>query len=414
MKTYFCPILWSLLFFQLNSQTLEEKTEVDFVKSIVFKSEHNNLQFPLVKLNESFRLEFDDLSNQDANYYYKIKHCNKDWTESDLLKNDYLAGFDNQRIENAKTSFGTLQRYTHFSLFLPNQKTQLKISGNYLIEIYDDYDELVFSRKFLVYEDQAELEVQITNTQDFSKFKTHQNLQFSFTTKGFKVRNPNSDLSVLLIQNNQWDSSFFSPPPQYVNNNQFEYRYDTQTQFEGGNEYLNFDTSDIRLANQKISFVEKKEFFHHYLYTDANRIGLPYTFNPDINGDFVINTIQGNDVNTEADYSIVYFSLAKQYGLDESEIYVYGKFNNYELKEENRLIYNPNLELFEGILLLKQGFYNYKYVVISEGNLKKNAISDTHFNTENSYLALVYHRGIGQRYDALIGWGKAESFQHNN
>jgi len=74
------------------------------------------------------------------------------------------------------------------------------------------------------------------------------------------------------------------------------------------------------------------------------------------------------------------------------------------------MIYNPSLELYEGILLLKQGFYNYKYITVKDNKLLKNSLSDTHAMTENNYTILVYHRPIGQLYDALIGLGSTQSF----
>ena len=78
----------------------------------------NSNKFPIIRLNESFTLLFDDLLAQDNDYYYRIKHFNHDWTPSDLFQNQYLAGFDNQRIDNFDSSFGTLQRYNHYKPLL--------------------------------------------------------------------------------------------------------------------------------------------------------------------------------------------------------------------------------------------------------------------------------------------------------
>ena len=78
------------------------------------------------------------------------------------------------------------------------------------------------------------------------------------------------------------------------------------------------------------------------------------------------------------------------------------------------MYFNPSLELFEGVLLLKQGFYNYKYIVVDQEGLQKNAISGTHAATENSYTALVYYRDNGALYDALVGVGQAQSFELRN
>ena len=119
----------------------------------------------------------------------------------------------------------------------------------------------------------------------------------------------------------------------------------------------------------------------------------------------------GENPYYESDYSIVYFSLARQFEIDDSKIYIYGKFNNYELTEENEMIYNPSLETFEGILLLKQGFYNYKYVIQKNNMISKNQISGSFFQTENSYTVLVYKKGFEDLYDMLIGVGRTNSYE---
>ena len=404
---------WTLYFFStflVLAQAVEEVTQVDFLKSIHFLDENPQRQFPIVGLNERFTLVFDDLLAQDNDYYYRIKYFNADWTPSDLFTNQYLNGFDNLRLDDFRSSFNALQRYTHYQLTLPNKDTQFLVSGNYMIEIYNAFDELMFSRKFLVFENAAQVQLGIYPAQNIAQFSTGQNLQFSIQPLGFQIRNPNTDLKVILLQNYQWNSARLAPPPQYNVGAQLVYRYDLPTQFDGGNEFLFFNTKDLRVLNPSVSYVNLGELYQHYLYTDVPRKDLPYTYFPDINGNFVVETLQGDDHHTEADYSEVYFSLARQYGLNDEEIYIYGKFNNYELTEENKMVYNPNLELYEGILLLKQGFYNYNYVRKLDGQLDKLSISGNHAQTENNYLVLVYHRSIGAMYDALIGYGEQQSF----
>ena len=61
--------------------------------------------------------------------------------------------------------------------------------------------------------------------------------------------------------------------------------------------------------------------------------------------------------------------------------------------------------------MMKQGFYNYHYVVIdSKGNVDHaNAIDGNFWQTENNYFCLVYYRENGQRFDRIIGKGTASS-----
>ena len=78
------------------------------------------------------------------------------------------------------------------------------------------------------------------------------------------------------------------------------------------------------------------------------------------------------------------------------------------------MYYNPSMELYEGVLLLKQGFYNYKYISKTNESIKKTNISGSHAVTENDYLVLVYYRDIGSKFDELIGVGKTNSFELKN
>jgi len=68
----------------------------------------------------------------------------------------------------------------------------------------------------------------------------------------------------------------------------------------------------------------------------------------------------------------------------------------------------PNILTNE--LLLKQGFYNYKYVFLDKnGNFKEGFISGNHDVTENDYQVIVYYRDIGARFDRVIGTGFGNS-----
>ena len=310
-----------------------------------------------------------------------------------------------------ESSYGTLQRYTNYKLSLPNNDVSFKISGNFKLEILDADDNIILERKFLILNEKLSVDLNVYPSQNKDRFYTHQNVQFIINTSGYKIRNPNNDIKVVVLQNDQWDSSKIIFRPQFIEKDRLVYRYNDESEFEGGNEYLFFDSKDLRSTNQKISFVRKENVYQHFLFTDNPRNNLTYSNYSDINGNFIPNTNLGENPYNESDYSIVYFSLAKQFEIDDSKIYIYGKFNNYELTEDNEMIYNPSLETFEGILLLKQGFYNYKYVIQKNNMISKNQISGSFFQTENSYTVLVYKKGFEDIYDMLIGVGRTNSYE---
>ena len=409
---FLLSLLYSKIFF---AQVTYEYSPPDRIKSIKFFGAKNIDNFPLVRLGEKMTLLFDDLIGNETDYYYKIRYFNHDWTPTKLFQNEYMEGYDNLRIDNYITSFNTLQTYTHYKLELPNENISFLISGNYIIEIYDIYDKLVFSRRFCIYEEKANVKLAVHRSQNMNLFNTHQSLQFSITPFQGVFRNPEETISIHLIQNRQWDSDITGLKPQYFSGRTIDYRYESKAQFEVGNEFYFFDTKDLRVTSPNIKYINKADLYETYLNIDFTRLYQEYTFSNDINGGYEIrNIMRPSDPNNEADYSYVYFSLAANYNLNDDEIYIYGSFNNYSLNQSNRMYYNPSLEIYEGVLILKQGFYNYKYVLKQGNLLYKNALSGSHALTENEYLVLVYYRNIGAQNDSLIGVGRSNSFEIRN
>lgn len=396
----------------LLSQEGIEQNPPEYIKTIVFKSPGSEWQFPILNSNSTFVLEFDDLQAIDADYYYRITYFNHDWTVSNLFKNEYLQGFDNMRIEDFRSSTNTFQRYTHYRLQLPNDNTGFLVSGNYMISIYDSDDTLIFSRRFLVEENQADVAVGVFRTRALDFFNTHQSVQFSVTPKGNAFRDPERLVKIVILQNDNWDSALTDLIPQYYTNTSLEYRYDAQSRFPGGNEFLFFDTKDLRVSSPSISFVERSDLYDSFLYTDILRSNLPYTFAPDINGDFEPRTLQGTQEEAiEADYTRVHFSLSALSAIPNTKVYITGKFNNYQLEESSEMSFNKALNAYEATLLLKQGFYNYRYVMSTSDGSDAYAIEGSFAQTENRYLVLVYYRNFGDLNDRLIGIGNGSSFQ---
>ena len=394
---------------QTFAQVQEEINPPRNIKTIIFKGPTED-QFPIVQIGDPIYLEFDDVLASEQDYSYKIIHCNYDWTPSDLLKSQYLIGIDNQRILNYENSYSTLQPYSNYQLTIPNENVRLKVSGNYLLEIYNNSYELQFSRRFIVYSDVVKVGALVKRSRDFNYINEKQTVQFSINSAGFPWVNPKKEVKVAIIQNYQWPTAINNIVPQYTLGNQLVYKYDKETSFFGGNEFLNFDTSDLRAPTSAISRIEFLDLYHHYLFSNRYRYNRPYTYFPDINGDFVIRTLQGDNVSREAEYTNVHFTLpyTNLIGLD--EVYVYGKFNNYALSDENKMVYNDKTGNLEATILLKQGFYNFKYVVkTQDGTIQNNTVGgDFHF-TENNYLILVYYRNFGDLYDGIIGVGNTNS-----
>ena len=188
-------ILCLLLPFLVVGQVIEEVNPPPHIKTIIFKGPTED-QFPVVTLNERIYLTFDDLSASEQDYYYKIIHCDYDWTPSQLLKSQYLNGVDNQRIIDYGNSLTTLQPYSNYRLSIPNNEVSLKVTGNYVLEIYNSYNELQFSRRFVVYKNLVAVGGVVKRSRDFEFLNEKQSVQFSINTAGFPVVNPKQEIKV--------------------------------------------------------------------------------------------------------------------------------------------------------------------------------------------------------------------------
>lgn len=399
-----------------NGQEVEEINPPDFIKTIYFKGNTNESQLPVLKLGEYLSLEFDALNGKEEDFYYKIEHYNFDWTPSVLIKTEFLDGIDNQRIRNYENSFNTYQIYSHYKLTIPNEWTKrLKISGNYMIHVYNDNDDLVFSRKFMIYENMANIGVVLKRARDISHIENKQRVEITMAPRGIQLNNPKQNVKLLVVQNNNLNTAISNLVPQYTIGNQLIYKYDSESSFWAGNEYLFFENKDIRAANTGIQFIDLKELYHNYLFVNYSRADKPYTYNPDINGNYLIINIDADNPDIEADYVWVHFSLSPNINIEDKTIHVYGNFNNYAIDDNTKMMYDENDNLFKCSILLKQGFYNYKYVEVeSNGTLNEGAVSGDFYQTENNYKVLAYYRDFGKRYDRIIGLGEGSSINISN
>jgi hypothetical protein len=404
-----------VLLFIITSATAQVENEIAppfNIKTISFIQNIQNV-VPIFQLGSGFQLQFDDLYGNEADYYYEIIHCDYNWKPSEIPKTEYLQGFDNQRIQNYTNSFNTLQIYSHYTLAIPNQFTQqLLISGNYILKVLNNDKEVVFTRKFILYEDLVTVPMLVKRARTVSNLEYKHNLDFAIKSNTITFQNPLKNVKVLLLQNGKFNSAIKNIPPQYTIGNDLIYKYDSETQYWAGNEFLYFENKDVRAANNNISRVDSStEIYNASLYTNNARANFPYTVYEDINGNFVVRNLNATNSAIEADYAWIYFSLSTPTFNNDNQIYINGMFNNYSLTPEFKMDYNPKKGIYEKALLIKQGFTNFEYVAVDrKGAIDyENAVDGNFYQTENDYTILVYYRENTDRYDRVVGKGNANS-----
>ncbi|UUV21557.1 type IX secretion system plug protein [Paenimyroides aestuarii] len=382
-----------------------------YIKSVSFHQGNESL-IPIFRLNESFVFSFDDLTGIEADYYYKIVHYTRDWKPSNLKVTQYIRGIQPLRIASYQTSFNTLQPFVHYTVRFPNRDTKILLSGNYMLEIYNDANEKVIERRFVLYEDLTTVAMEIKKTRNLDVAPAKQNVYLTIDFGEMQLQNPKKNVQIVILQNGQWFNALTNLQPQYMIGNQFQYQYDQETNFWAGNEYLFFDDSDIRQVNNNVERITRTDLFQVYL-----RPKFPlknsnfYTFYQDINGGFKTrNALRQNNI-TEADYAWVYFTYKLEQLPDSQELHIVGMFNDYQINADSELKFNESEKAYKTALLLKQGFTNYKYVVTTtNGKVLEELNPDGNFfETENQYHTLVYYKTESDPYDRIIGLGKADS-----
>lgn len=405
-------LLSVFLFLATTLHAQEKEVQPPFsIKTVSFVQNGQNA-VPLFLLGDSFQLQFDDLHGSEDNYYYKITHCDYNWKQSQLSVNEYLNGFNDQRIQEYTNSFNALQIYSHYKLTFPNKLTQLKVSGNYIVSVLNDSKEVVFSRKFIIYEEFVSVPMQIKRARTNPDLPFKHNLDFAIRSSAMTFQSPLTNIKVMLLQNGRLDNAITNIKPMYTIGNDLIYKYDSETQFWAGNEYLFFENKNIRAATNSISRVDTSGgLYNCFLYTNNARGSQQYTYWPDINGNFLVNNLNVENSEIEADYAWIYFSLSAPAFYQNKSIYITGMFNNYNLSDENKMDYNEKKGIYEKAMMVKQGFTNYCYTVAdSKGKIdNQNAIDGNFWQTENNYQAIIYYRENNERYDRVIGKGIATS-----
>lgn len=396
----------SALFAQINNQILDEN-----IITVQLGLGHSQLSLPIVNLQTgagTLVLQFDHLGDELRDYSYTIVHCNSDWTPSQLDDNEYIDGFTNDRITDVNISFNTLMSYTHYSIGLPNRNMRWMLSGNYILKVFDedDNDRLVITRRFMVVEPQWRIDAEFVRTVKVDKLDTWHEIDFSIDPKGARISNMQNDVKAYVLQNGRWDNAIGPLKPFIERSGSLSYDYQDVVTFPAGKEFRYFDirTFDYRGEGVKI-ITQRDNYYEVTLRTDESRDGRPVSLTPDANGRFVIENQNFNQTMLQCDYASVLFAIKQNLPLDDADVYVFGELSDWQLKPEFKMSYSQDASVYYLEAFLKQGYYNYQYVVVDTktGKPDIDGLEGNWYETGNQYTILTYFRPFAARYDRLMG-----------
>lgn len=358
---------------------------------------------PLGTMN-AMKLSFDDFHADFKNYNYTFVHCNADWTESDLIKSEYLVSYQNDIIRDYNFSFNTYVPYTHYSVSFPNEFMKISKSGNYLLIVYtEEESDPSFTLRFVVYEDMVNISTNTHRSNIAEMMAEYQQVDFSIFHGSYPIPNPFQDLKVTILQNHQWNNAITDLKPRFLSNNTLDYDYDRENNFLGGNEFREFQTRNMRTNSLRVRRIEIDTSWVAYVQQEESRQFLQFITWEDLNGSYVVEKLDADDSSTEADYILMDFYLKYPTPLP-GGVFIYGELTNWTLDPSWALQYDYDEGAYRGRFYVKQGFHNYQYATMkADGSPETTQFEGNHWQTENEYTIIVYHREIGIRYDRVVG-----------
>lgn len=408
----FLLINFIFLFFTAHTIALApDSIYVNNIRTVRLYNYGDQLSMPVIKLNSGDQLElhFDDLDADVKYYYYTYQLCNNDWTPVDINQFDYIKGFTQLRISAYRFSSIALTRYTHYQAVIPDRSGYPTRSGNYILKVYlnGDTSQIAFTKRLMVVDNRASILARVIQPFTPDLFQTHQRIQFTVDIKGIDAFNAAQQVKVVILKNFRWDDALKNFPPTFIRGTTLEYNSENIGIFPGGKEWRWLDITDFHLQSERVQNADyNKGSTEIYLKPDGPLNGQRYIYYRDYNGMFVSSAVRGYNPLWETDYATVHFYFVPPNGVayPDKNIYLFGQLTNYNFADSLKMVFNPDKNVYETHLLLKQGYYDYTYEAVDKNNPGiRNELDGNYYETENLYTILVYYKSFTDRSDQLIG-----------
>ncbi|MBL7825694.1 MAG: DUF5103 domain-containing protein [Saprospiraceae bacterium] len=402
----------------LSAQIFDQIND-DQIRSVKLTVAGGDLSMPTVDVraaNGVVNLQFDHLGDELKDYAFTLVHCNRDWMPSELDPLEYIDGFTEDRITSIQPSFNTLTQYTHYNLRLPSANMRWTKSGNYLLQVTDKDDDnrVVLVRRFMVIEPLWRIGADFSRTARVENHNTSHEIDFFIVPQNARISNAQNDVSAVVLQNGRWDNAIGPIKPFIEKSESISFDYQDVVVFPAGKEFRFFDIRSFDFRGEHVKIInEKNDRYEVTLRTDKSRFDRPVEFRPDANGRFVISNTNANQGLLQCDYANVLFSIEQNMPLEDADVYVFGELSDWQLKPEFKMEYNYEARMYICEPFLKQGYYNYQYVVLDHRTnaLDPDGFEGNWYETGNLYTILVYYHPFGSRYDRLMGAITLNSFR---
>jgi hypothetical protein len=377
-----------------------------------YRGEYTN-SYPVIYMGDPtpLVLEFDEIMPQDqreSDFNVDFIHCDAEWNPSNILPIEFYEGFSIDRITDFTRSEFTKIPYVHYTWFFPGEDKFFKVSGNYILKVYrnNNNEDLVLTRRFVVVDRQVGISLKYLLNANLERMLL-KTISFDLFPNRLKIVDPSFDLKVIVLQNGQWNTALRDLKPRFFGDQSYEYAIDLKKDFQTGNEFRRVDLSSMRFFGEGIRDIEETDnMYYVVMYADEPRETGKWGGQRDFNGGYLIQVQEWPAPWYMADYVSTRFRLHMEEPVPQGELYVTGGFSMWQMHNEFRMEYNDALNEYQADIILKQGIYDYSYVVRKTPSSPpdESPVEPRASETENFYTVLVYYKSPMDRSHQLVGY----------
>lgn len=379
------------------------------IKSLQVITNDDFEALPVLQLQgqDVLSISFDELSHNYHRYVYHVEPCNPDWTPVEgLFESDWLEGLNDQPIEDYDNSINTTVLYTHYAFQFPNEHTNLRMSGNYRLHIQDDdTQEEAAVIEFRVLEPITMVGLGVTTNTDIDLNDHHQQVNMTVKLNGLRVTRPNEEIQTFVMQNGREDNMKENVAPNYITNQSLQWEHNRRLIFNAGNEYHKFEVLDPRHISMGLAGVRwDDETNTWHAFPTPCEPQRSYLYDEDANGAFLLRNSDNYDAERTSEYVYIHYRLQPCRQYRDANIIINGRWTTGP-KENYIMAYNEEDQSYNLTVMQKLGYYNYQMLIMDmDGTTHTLPESGSFFQTENTYQALIYYKGTGERAWRLVGY----------
>ena len=384
----------------LANQKLEEKKDFEKIGQVFLSAlpDQKRKAQPWIALGKKLYFSFDIFTDTETLLRYQIIHCHPDWTSSELSENTFLTGFNNSYFypEQKKYAENNFLHYLHYQLEIPNSDLALKISGNYILRVYEnDPEKPLIQKRFVIYE--TNWPIQIEKEQRYVSEHWTDILQIK---AGIEQAIYPQNMFLALMQNGDWRNYKLTKPQINPKNKEIIFTF-----FNRENEFIAdglFFTLDLR--SWQMPSVQREKIFKNqdtweYYLRPHERLYLGNPEKDSLQGRFLIE----NPLKSE--YIKVFFTMNS---LPHQDIYLYGELTQWQILPEFRMQVQRNYQYqnYAVPLILKEGVYSYTFIYEKKEGFFEKYFSDPNNNLQkNDYQVFLFYQNHLENFYRIQGFG---------